>query len=116
MVEGGRLETPHMRTGLLPGITRQTVCELAQALGCPVEETTLRPDRLRAADEVFLTSSVRGIMPVTRLDGVVVGTGRAGPVTRRLHEAYLAHVAAAARRPRSVEDAADGRSDPWSAA
>jgi branched-chain amino acid aminotransferase len=61
-----------------------------------VSETTLMPERLRAADEVFLTSSVRGIMPVTRLDGAVVGDGTAGPVTRRLHQAYLAYVEAAA--------------------
>jgi branched-chain amino acid aminotransferase len=96
MVVGGRIETPHMRTGILPGITRQTVCEIAASLGCPVSETTLMPERLRAADEVFLTSSVRGIMPVTRLDGAVVGDGTAGPVTRRLHRAYLAYVEAAA--------------------
>lgn len=97
MVYQGQLETPHMRTGLLPGITRQAVCELARSLGSPVAETTIEPDRLRAADEVFLTSSVRGIMPVTRLDGVQLGDGRAGPVTRRLHEAYQAYVARAAQ-------------------
>lgn len=92
MVAGGRLSTPHLRTGLLPGITRQAVCELAAGLGTPVEETTIMPAQLRAADEVFLTSSVRGIMPVTTLDGRQVGDGRAGPVTRRLHEAYLEYV------------------------
>lgn len=96
MVAGGRLETPHLRTGLLPGITRLAVCELAASLGSPVAETTIMPDHLRAADEVFLTSSVRGIMPVTRLDGEVVGDGTAGPLTRRLHEVYEAYVAAAA--------------------
>jgi len=96
MVRGGQLETPHMRTGLLPGITRLAVFELAEAMGVSVAETTLAPDHLRAADEVFLTSSVRGIMPVTQLDGTVVGDGHAGPLTRRLHEAYQAYVVQAA--------------------
>jgi branched-chain amino acid aminotransferase len=97
MVTAGRIATPHLRTGILPGITRQTVCELATSIGAPVAETIIMPDQLRAADEVFLTSSVRGIMPVTRLDGAPVGDGTAGPLTRRLHEAYLAYVEAAAR-------------------
>lgn len=96
MVTGGRIATPNMRTGILPGITRQTVCELAASLGSPVAETNIMPAELRAADEVFLTSSVRGIMPVTRLDGVPVGDGTAGPITRRLHQAYLAYVDTAA--------------------
>ncbi|MCH9683906.1 MAG: aminotransferase class IV, partial [Deltaproteobacteria bacterium] len=60
MVLDGQLETPHLRTGLLPGITRQIICELATQLGCPAGETTIAPERLRAAEEVFLTSSVRG--------------------------------------------------------
>lgn len=98
MVSAGRLLTPNMRTGLLPGITRQSVCEQAQALGCAVEETTILPDQLRAADEVFLTSSVRGIMPVTRLDGASVGDGRAGPLTRRLQRAYADSIAEATAR------------------
>jgi D-amino acid aminotransferase len=96
MVAAGRVSTPNMRTGILPGITRQTVCELAAVGGWPVAETRIMPEDLRAADEVFLTSSVRGIMPVTRLDGVAVGDGTAGPVTRQLHQAYVAYVAAAA--------------------
>lgn len=97
MVTAGRIATPHLRTGILPGITRQTVCELAASIGAPVSETSIVPEQLRAADEVFLTSSVRGIMPVTRLDGALVGDGTAGPLTRRLHQAYVAYVEAAAR-------------------
>jgi branched-chain amino acid aminotransferase group I len=103
MVTGGRIETPNMRTGILPGITRQAVCELAAGLGNPVSETVIVPEQLRAADEVFLTSSVRGIMPVTRLDGARVGDGTAGPVTRRLHQAYLAYVEAAAAAARAAK-------------
>ena len=92
VVSGGRLCTPHLRTGLLPGITRQVVCELAEDVGHPAIEGVVRPDDLRAADELFLTSSVRGIMPVTRLDGVPVGDGTVGPLTRRLMDRYALYI------------------------
>jgi branched-chain amino acid aminotransferase len=94
LVADGTVRTPHLRTGLLPGITRQVVCELALAAGHPVVEGVVHPDDLRAAQELFLTSSVRGIMPVTRLDNMPVGTCEVGPVTRRLIEAYDAYIAA----------------------
>jgi branched-chain amino acid aminotransferase len=93
LVSGGTLRTPHLRTGLLPGITRQVVCELADAAGHHAVEGVVRPEQLRAAQEVFLTSSVRGIMPVTRIDGANVGDGRVGGVTRELLEAYAAYIA-----------------------
>ncbi|MCA9692614.1 MAG: aminotransferase class IV [Nannocystaceae bacterium] len=88
MVQGGRLVTPSLETGLLQGITRTAIVELADALGIAVEERTLLPDELRAADEVFLTSSVRGIMPVTELDGAPIADGKVGAVTRTLQDAY----------------------------
>lgn len=106
LVEGGQVLTPHLRTGLLPGITRLTVCELSESIGLPVLETTIAPDQLRAAQEVFLTSSIRGIMPVTQLDGVMVGNGEAGPITRRLHEAYQAYIGRAAAVARTAEEPA----------
>jgi branched-chain amino acid aminotransferase len=93
-VRDGEIVTPHLRAGLLPGITREVVCELAAGSGRPVRHVAVRANELRAADEVFLTSSVRGIMPVTRLDGQTIGTGEAGPITRELHERYEAYVAA----------------------
>lgn len=102
VIAGGRLRTPSLQTGLLSGITRTTVLELAAELGIPAEEATIWPDEARAADEVFLSSSVRGLMPVTTLDGARVGDGGMGPVTRRLHEryqAYLAEIAAGQGRP-----------------
>jgi branched-chain amino acid aminotransferase len=96
-ITGGRIHTPPTSSGILHGITRQFVIdELAPAAGIPVEERRMVLEDLYRADEVFLTSSVRGIMPVTRLDGARVGDGTAGPITRRLHQAYLAHVEAAA--------------------
>lgn len=88
LVQDGALVTPHLQAGLLAGITRQAVCELATAAGFPPHERRVAVDELRAADELFLTSSVRGIMPVTQLDGAPVGEGRVGPVTLRLREQY----------------------------
>ncbi|MBC8073177.1 MAG: aminotransferase class IV family protein, partial [Deltaproteobacteria bacterium] len=99
-VKDGELVTPDLQAGLLAGITREVVCELAAELEVPVLARRVQPDQLRAADEVFMTSSVRGIMPVTRLDGRVVGGGVAGPVTTRLrqrYDRYIADATAAAR-------------------
>jgi branched-chain amino acid aminotransferase len=93
MARGGEVLTPHLRAGLLAGITREVVSELAAEIGHPVRETTIHPAQLRAADEAFLTSSVRGIMPITRLDGQPIGSGTAGVITRRLHERYERYIA-----------------------
>jgi branched-chain amino acid aminotransferase len=98
MVVGGEVHTPSLTTGLLAGITRQTVIRLLRdPLGVHVHERTITPEQLRGADEVFLTSSIRGVMPVTKLDGAVVGTGRCGPVTRRVIDAFAAHLDGIAR-------------------
>jgi branched-chain amino acid aminotransferase len=93
MVVDGEVHTPSLMTGLLAGITRQTVIELLRdPLGIPIHERTITPTQLRAAEEVFLTSSIRGVMPVTTLDGALVGTGGCGPVSRRVIEAYAAYL------------------------
>ena len=84
----GRLQTP--RTGVLEGITRRTVVELAETAGWPVAFATLPATDLARAEEVFLTSTAGGVMPVARIDGRPVGDGRPGPVTERLRELYWA--------------------------
>jgi branched-subunit amino acid aminotransferase/4-amino-4-deoxychorismate lyase len=75
--EGRRLLTPTLELPLLAGVTRATLCELAPQLGYEVEEGTFPLDRLRRADEVFLSSSVREVMPATELDGGPLGRGDA---------------------------------------
>ena len=87
-VRAGRLVTP--RDGVLEGITRRTVIEIAQSQGIPVETRTLAAAELRTADEAFLSSSGGGVLPVTRIDGRPVGSGRAGALTHRLAETYWA--------------------------
>ena len=82
----GTLVTP--AEGVLEGITRRTVMEMAQSLGLPVSLRALPAAQLRAASEVFLSTSGGGVLPVTRLDGRPVGTGLPGPQTRRLAQTY----------------------------
>lgn len=84
----GVVRTPD--SGVLEGITRRTALELCAELGLATERAPLSAERLRAAEEVFITSTAGGIMPVTRIDGAPVGDGRPGPVTAALTEAYWA--------------------------
>lgn len=93
MVREGSVFTPDLEAGLLPGITRSKVMELAQALGLTLSVQQIRPEELREADEIFLTSSVRGLMPVTELDERSLGSGQEGPITHRLRQAYEARLA-----------------------
>jgi branched-chain amino acid aminotransferase len=85
-VEGRRISMPSR--GVLEGITRKTVIESAAQHGIPLDQRAVPADELRAADEVFVTSTAGGIMPVTTLDGKPVGSGKPGPVTLQLREAY----------------------------
>jgi branched-chain amino acid aminotransferase len=97
VLQSGRLVTPALATGLLAGITRQRVMELARGAGLEAEEGDLRPDEVRAAAEAFITSSIRGVMPVATVDGRAIGDGKPGPATRRLMELYAGFLADVAR-------------------
>lgn len=87
-VRSGLLLTPPLSCGILAGITREIALEIAAATGVPHEERILYPEDLRTADELFISSSLKEIAPVTTLDGVTVGDGRPGPVTNALLKAY----------------------------
>jgi branched-chain amino acid aminotransferase len=89
-VRRGVLRTPPLAAGILEGVTRGVVLRLARELGIAAEELPLRPEDLEGADEVFITSTVREIVPVTRLGARAVGDARPGSVTRRLHAAFRA--------------------------
>ncbi|RRQ22362.1 D-amino acid aminotransferase [Thiohalobacter thiocyanaticus] len=88
IVRDGTLITPPKGPLLLPGITRDLVIELAAGHGVPHRENAIGEAELRTADEVWLTSSTKEIMPVTTLDGRPVGDGRPGPLYRRMHGLY----------------------------
>jgi branched-chain amino acid aminotransferase len=86
-VRKGVIRTPSSINSLA-GISRATVLELAQRLGLRTEETTLQPYDLATADEMFFTSTPYCIMPATKFNGLAVGDGNVGPITRRLLAAW----------------------------
>jgi branched-chain amino acid aminotransferase group I len=88
LVAGGQLLTPSEESGVLPGITREAVLDLARDLGIEAVVGEIALANLRRADEAFLTSSVREVLPITRIDDGPVGRGEPGPVTKRLMAAY----------------------------
>ena len=94
VVSSGVVKTPPLEAGLLAGITRQLVLELCRDVGIPFEQPSLYDADLLEADEAFLTSSTREIVPVVRVDGRAIGTGRPGPISRRLLAAFRARVEA----------------------
>ncbi len=85
-VHDGAISTPDR--GVLEGITRRTVIELANKHGIAIETRPVPAEYLRSADEVFLSSTAGGVIPVTTVDGEAVGDGEPGPVTLRLRDAY----------------------------
>jgi branched-chain amino acid aminotransferase len=88
LVAGGMLLTPSEESGILPGITREAVLELARELGVEATEGEIPLADLLRADEAFLTSSVREVLPITSIDNKSVAQGGPGPVTKRLMAAY----------------------------
>lgn len=87
-VKDGRLTTP--ASGVLPGITRRSVFDLCVEEGLEAAAADLSVEALKGADEVFITSTAGGIMPVTVIDGAPVADGKVGPITRRLKDLYWA--------------------------
>jgi D-alanine transaminase len=88
VVRGGVVRTPPLDRGILPGITRRFVLDLLEGQSRPVFEETVAESDLRTADEIWLTSSTKEILAVTRLDGQPVGSGRPGPVWRETLDLY----------------------------
>ena len=91
-VRDGGLMTPSLECGILAGITRDIVIRLGQENGFRVEEGSWPIEILENTEEIFLTGSVKHLMPVTRLDGKLIGDGKPGPITRSLtclYETFL---------------------------
>ena len=86
LVRGNKLQTP--AHDILAGVTRQSVIDMAPELGYSVEEGTFELYHAYTADEVFLTSTAGGLLPVIEVDGRCVGGGQPGPVFRQLRAAY----------------------------
>ncbi|MFO0815849.1 MAG: branched-chain-amino-acid transaminase [Gemmatales bacterium] len=88
LVKRGEIYTPGIDAGILEGITRQCVIDLARKAGLKVHECALSRFDVFVADECFLTGTAAEIVPVATVDGRTIGTGKAGPVTRKLLAAY----------------------------
>ena len=98
IVQGGRLATPPNCHEILPGTTRDAVLELAgEAMPCEIR--TFSVDELRAADEVWIASAGRGVLPVTSVDGQAIGAGTPGPAWRRTYDRLQQHLDEIAGRP-----------------
>jgi branched-chain amino acid aminotransferase len=93
IVKNGAALTPPLESGLLLGITREFVLELGESAGIEVREQVLRDNDLFAADEAFLTSTTREILPVVTVDERTLGEGKPGPVTLQLLKAFRARTA-----------------------
>jgi branched-chain amino acid aminotransferase len=88
IVKNGHLYTPPAYIGLLEGITRNTVLDLAKNLGIPAEEKVFTRHDVYAADECFLTGTAAEVIPVVQLDSRPIGDGRPGPITRKLISSF----------------------------
>src|ERR1700704_1885053 len=88
IVKNGAALTPPIDAGLLAGITREFLFEVGAEAGIPVREAVLGDDDLFDADESFLTSTTREVVPIVRVDDRTIGNGNPGPVTRALLEGY----------------------------
>lgn len=97
----GRILTPSHRCGALPGVTQRVIRDIALEKQVPWEFGTYAPTMLKQATEAFLTNAMIGVMPLVRVDGLPLGEGKPGPVTRCMATAYAARVA---QESRPVDD------------
>jgi len=92
IVKDGQVITPPPEAGILVGITRGVVMDLAKRLGVAVLEQDISPESLYAADECFLTGTAAEVIAVTKIDGRIIGEGKPGPVARKLSQAFRNYI------------------------
>jgi branched-chain amino acid aminotransferase len=89
MVAGGKLITPPLGAAILPGITRDSVIQLARDMGIEVQETTVQRAALYLADELFFTGTAAEITPIRAVDRITIGSGRCGEMTKALQKEFF---------------------------
>lgn len=89
LVNNGKLITPPLGASILPGITRDSVIEIAKEIGIEVQETTIQRAALYLADELFFTGTAAEISPIRSVDRITIGSGKRGEVTKRLQEEFF---------------------------
>jgi branched-chain amino acid aminotransferase len=88
----GAIYTPPLSSSVLPGITRDSVITLIRELGMKLVEETIPREMLYVADEVFFTGSAAEITPIRSIDKIIIGTGKRGPVVKKLQEVFFAYI------------------------
>ena len=89
VIKDGVLTTPPATSAILPGITRDSIMTLARDKGYQVQEANIAREALYLADEVFMTGTAAEVVPVATIDKIEVGSGKRGPITKELQEAYF---------------------------
>lgn len=89
LVNNGTLITPPLGASILPGITRDSVIQIAREMGIPIQETSVQRAALYLADEVFFTGTAAEITPIRSVDRITVGAGKRGEITKRLQEVFF---------------------------
>jgi branched-chain amino acid aminotransferase len=89
VIRDGKIVTPPLGASVLPGITRDSVMQLAKALDIPVVESLVPREMLYIADEIFFTGTAVEVTPIRSVDRIQIGSGRRGPITERLQKAYF---------------------------
>jgi branched-chain amino acid aminotransferase len=89
VIKRGALKTPPVDAGILEGVTRKAVLELARAAQLPAQEAALTRQDVYAADECFLSGTAAEVIPVVKCDGRLIGNGKPGPLTKQLRERFL---------------------------
>lgn len=103
LVNGGKLVTPPLGASVLPGITRDSVIQIAKELGIEIIETNIQRAALYLADEVFFTGTAAEITPIRAVDRITVGAGKRGPVTKLLQEEFFKVIDATRPAPFGAE-------------
>ena len=89
LVRDGKILTPPLGASVLPGITRDTIIQLADSLGVPVVETLVPREMLYIADEVFFSGTAAEVTPIASVDRIPVGKGARGPITEKIQKAFF---------------------------
>lgn len=103
LVNGGKLYTPPLGASILPGITRDSVIQIAREMGIEVIETVIQRAALYLADEVFFTGTAAEITPIRAIDRITIGAGRCGEVTKQLQKEFFAILDATRPAPNNAE-------------
>jgi branched-chain amino acid aminotransferase len=103
LVNNGKLITPPLGASILPGITRDSVVQIAREMGIEVIETSIQRAALYLADELFFTGTAAEISPIRSVDRITVGSGKRGELTKRIQDEFFAIIDARRPAPNGAE-------------